>query len=323
MRSSPIRRWSRSFGKQGHVLLLVGAFLIAVPGYAPLAQEGSRNLFSKCEPQKQEQPGALPAAPRGKKLVLKDGTFHLVRSYERKGDRVRYYSVERSAWEEIPADLVDWEATRKAEEEENRRQQEQLEKARTSEQKARAEEVDVDASIEVAPGHFLPEGEGLWVWDGKVIAPLGQVGADPKLDKKRLMTQIFVPVPIIPTRHRIQIAGKKAAFRLTTPQPEFYFRTADKREPEVELIRVRVKGNVREVQVVDTNLVGEQYARARTVAIQRWQVARGVYRLTISESLEPGEYVLAEYLPGEGMNLYVWDFGVDAATPPPSKTPSK
>src|ERR1700719_1284499 len=38
---------------------------------------------------------------RGKKLVLKDGSFQLVRSYSRNGDRVRYYSLERSGWGEI------------------------------------------------------------------------------------------------------------------------------------------------------------------------------------------------------------------------------
>src|SRR5262249_41526149 len=52
---------------------------------------------------------------RGKKLVLKNGDFQLVRSYERKGDRVRYLSAERGEWEEIPAALVDWDATKRAE----------------------------------------------------------------------------------------------------------------------------------------------------------------------------------------------------------------
>ena len=324
MRSPTTGRWP-GLRRKCSALLLGGIFL-AAPASSPLAQE----------PQKKEQPIEIPTAPRGKKLILKDGSFHLVRSYERKGDRVRYYSVERSAWEELPADMVDWEATRKAEEEQNQREAEQREKVVASEQKARAEEVDVDASIEVAPGQFLPEGEGMWVWDGKMFTPLSQVGADPKLDKKRLLGQIFVPVPIIPTRHRIQIAGKKAELRLTTAQPEFYFRTADQREPEIQLIRVRVKGNVREVQVVDTNLVGEQNAKAQIVAMQRWKAARGVYRLTLGESLEPGEYVLAEYIssdpqssePATTMNLYVWDFGVDAVTParhggPPPPAPQK
>src|SRR5882762_4317339 len=49
-----------------------------------------------------------PALPRGKKLVLKDGSFQLVRGYSRNGERVRYLSAERGDWEEIPAAMVDW-----------------------------------------------------------------------------------------------------------------------------------------------------------------------------------------------------------------------
>src|ERR1700685_4168817 len=51
--------------------------------------------------------------PRGQKLILKDGTFQLVREYQVDGDRVRYYSLDSSQWEAMPADMVDWDATKK------------------------------------------------------------------------------------------------------------------------------------------------------------------------------------------------------------------
>src|SRR5271163_2701757 len=45
------------------------------------------------------------------KLYLKDGGYHLVREYQVQSDRVRFYSVERSQWEEIPLDMVDLKRT--------------------------------------------------------------------------------------------------------------------------------------------------------------------------------------------------------------------
>ena len=41
------------------------------------------------------------------KLYLKDGSYHVVREYQVQSDRVHFYSVERSQWEDIPLDLVD------------------------------------------------------------------------------------------------------------------------------------------------------------------------------------------------------------------------
>jgi len=284
-------------------LVLAGLFALLTPAAFLYPSAGAG-------PAQEQQP-AIPTAARGTKLILKDGSFHLVRSYERKGDRLRYYSVERSAWEEIPTELVDWEATRKAEEAEAQKTQELAEKARTAETTVRAADIDVDSSIEYAPGQFLPEAEGFYAIQGNEVIPLPAVGADVKLDKGRLLTQILVPIPVISSRHRVRIAGKKSAVRLTAREPEFYFRTDDEREPEVELLRAEIKGNTRIIQAVETNIVGDQSRKGKVMSMQRWKVARGVYRFTMGEPLPPGEYALAEYLPGEGISFYLWDFGVD------------
>ncbi len=292
---------------------------------AQVAQEPSASGQSKAD-------SGITALPRGKKLILRDGSFQIVRSYERKGGRVRYYSVERGAWEELPAAMVDWDATAKAEAEENRSAEELAKKVHIEEEQRRAEiPLDIDASLPVAPGVFLPPGEGMFLVEGHSVTPLEQVDTKLKTDKKQFLKQVLVPVPIVPGKRNLVIAGAKAKLRFQTTQPEFYLREAPpdpehpspvqkssrpgESGPEVELVRAAVKGDKRQVGSIST-FMGEQVGEKRnTISIQRWEIARNVFRFTLSQSLEPGEYVLAEILP-EGMNLYVWDFGVDRSSAP-------
>ena len=279
---------------------------------------------------------AAPASlPRGKKLVLTDGSFQLVRNYEKTGDRVRYFSVERGAWEEIPAAMVDWDATKKAEAADEKTTAALLEKVRIQEAAAKAETpVDVDASLTVAPGVFLPDGEGMFAFEDKSVKRLGQAGSDVKTDKKTVLKQVFSPIPIIPSKRNVEIPGTRATVRLTSSVPEFYLREPAPDPdhdssvlrtgrqgvsgPEVALVRAKVKGNRRLLESIRSQF-GQEISQERDeIAIQRWEVAPDIYRFTLSAPLPPGEYALAEILE-DGLNLYVWDFGVDRAPASASK----
>lgn len=265
---------------------------------------------------------------RGKKLVLKDGSYQLIREYELKGERVRYFSTERGQWEEIPTTMVDWDATKKAESAEQKTDEALLKKVENQEAATHAQTpIDVDASLLVAPGVFLPDGEGMFAIEGKSVKRIAQVGSDVKTDKKTMLKQVLTPIPIIPSKRNVEIPGTRAAVRLTTGTPEFYLRSplpdADESSgierssrlgdaaPEVVLVRAKVKGNKRLLESLRSYFGQEIGQERQEIAVQRWDVAPDVYRFTLSEQLVPGEYALAEILPG-GMNLFVWDFAVDA-----------
>lgn len=267
--------------------------------------------------------------PRGLKLMLADGTYQLVREYQRNGERVRYFSMERGAWEELPASMVDWKATAATEAEMEKESTALVEKVHKQEESRRMDNaIDIDASLQVSSGAFLPSGEGMFVVEGKSIRILDQAGAESKQDKKRVLAEVLSPVHAVPGKQNIVLPAAHAVVRLRTNQPEFYLREpppdpeltssiqrsqrVNDSGPDVVLVRTKVGKNSRQLESISTLFGQAMSAKVNEILIQRWEVAPNVYRFTLGQSLPPGEYVLAEVL-ADGLNLYVWDFGLDEA----------
>ena len=288
---------------------------------APLALALAAQSPSPAPPSSsQERPAPAPPSssqdvplpiPQGTRLILKDGNFLLVREYRITADRVRYWSVEREAWEEIPAALVDWDATHKGEADDAARKKQIDQKLREIAQRQNSADLTVDTSIEVAPGVFLPDAPGFYVVAGGAVDTIGQNLAESHLGKARLLAQIFTPIPIVPAKHTVEMKGARAKFRIRDPHPEFYIRTQDGHEPQIALIRASVHGSSRMITEINTSVVGISTTKDKQIALERWVAANGLYRYTMGQKLEPGEYAFVQNVPDKGLDLYLWDFGVD------------
>jgi hypothetical protein len=258
----------------------------------------------------QDQTGIREALPKGKKLILTDGTFQLAREYSVEGDRVRYWSVERSQWEEIPANMVNWDATHKAEVEQAAQDAQLKAKIHASELAMRTQDIDVDRSLEIKPGLFLPDAAGLYALETKQIYVMKQSLAATHMSKGREVERILSGIPLIPEKQTLEIADAHAALRLTVGEPEFFMRPADDREPRFRLLRAQIKNGHRVLENVSILMTGQQNHHATDVDFQTWTPARGVFRYTVNRPLQPGEYAFIE-MTNEGISSYVWDFGID------------
>jgi hypothetical protein len=242
---------------------------------------------------------ALPAATI--RLYLKDGTYHSVREYGKKGDRVRYFSTERGDWEEIPLDLVDLtktqsEIARRADE---RKEDAQLQDAEEKAERAQAREI---SQIPWEPGVFRVEGEKvatLKLAESKVVS-----------NKRRSILKALSPIPVVSGKATVELDGPSAALSVPPGQPEFYIRLSA--EERFAIIRLTPAKAVRVVQKWDiipvTNEIVEQTDVIETF---KQQLADGLYKIWPTKPLTAGEYAVVEYTEGKG-NIQVWDFSVAA-----------
>jgi len=244
------------------------------------------------------------------KLCMKDGSYQMVSSYEVHGDRVRYFSVERSDWEEIPTSLVDFDATKRAQEETQATEKKRVEEAKEIDKERFYK--PPDEGMEVAPGIRLPGDDGIFTVEGHRLVRLVQSAGEIVTDKKRAAMVLAVPLPVVKTRSLVVLEGAKAAIRLNDPLPVFYVQSAGGLGAKLELVRVKPGKESRVVEDVETSRGknGKSTEERTMVSLQRKQVAPNLYTLKPLDPLEAGEYVLGE-LAGDKLSLDVWDFGYE------------
>jgi hypothetical protein len=277
------------------------------------------------------------AADVRKRLFLKDGTYQVIQKYEVQGDRVRYLSAERRAWEEVPSNMVDWDATHKYEAEHAETEQPAVEKIPTKEEMAK--QMEEAMTPEVAPNLRLPKTGGVFAVDSENSQPrlveLTQNSGDinQHVGKNILIRKV---IKVAPTTETIELPGQHSKIQLHTSRPTVYLNVdTDPEEEDASVARKRYKSrpssdayrykfvkleqksNVRIIGSVKNFSVSEDSLANQTVLSTYGRIMDGDVWVKIepNQELAPGEYAIAEMLTGQQINRFVWDFSI-AGTPP-------
>jgi hypothetical protein len=244
------------------------------------------------------------------KLYMTDGSYQIVSSYEVHGDRVRYFSVERAEWEEVPTSLVDFDATKRNQEEEKAADKKLVEEAKETE-KERFYKAP-NQGFETASGLRLPGDDGIFTVDGKRVIRMVQMSSEVVTDKKRAAMMLAVPLPVVKAKSLVVLDGAKAAIRLNDPMPVFYVQSSSGLGTKLELVHLKPGKESRIVEDIETarGKNGQSTEDRATIAIERKQLATNLYSLRPLQPLEAGEYVLGEVV-DDKLSLDVYDFGFE------------
>ena len=269
------------------------------------------------------------AQAKTKRLILKDGSYQVATKWEVKGDRVRYYSAERYEWEELPAAMVDWNATEKWEKQQGAALNEQA-AAQLAADKAEEEA----ASPTIAPGLRLPEQGGVFLLDKfaqrDTLVELVQNGTQVnKQTGKNILRAVINPLPT-GTTQKVELKGAHARVQSHQAAPQIFVNinydddSATGGEESVKLtkeerfkiVRVKPAGkDKRAIADLKISLLGSMKEQRNVISARAEAVGTDWVKITPAQSLEPGEYALVEMLTLKQMNLYVWDFGVNPKAP--------
>jgi hypothetical protein len=290
----------------------------------------------------------LPGLATNHRLILKDGSYQMVRKYEIVGDRVRYISVERGGdWEELPVDLIDWEATRKWERDHANQADDAspaMKEAAEIDKEAEADRVAQAARRpEVAKGLELPDEDGVFVLDTFQGAPelveLVPVDLAVNAKNKRGLSTLN---PLAGTKANLELQGAEAKVHLHVNEPAIYLSLAASDDAEEVLshsltiqtngakettnrkhgahsptsgfaiVRADERNTVRIIGAIHVT-AGGTVTQDENVIPAKVEVLAGKHwlKITPQDPLTIGEYALVEILSASDISQSAWDFRVD------------
>jgi hypothetical protein len=291
----------------------------------------------------------IPGTGANHRLILKDGTYQIVRTYEIVGERVRYISVERGGdWEELPTSLVDWEATRKWERDHASQPAEEaspaMKEAEDLDKEEAAEREEQKARMpEVAKGLELPDEDGVFVLDTFEGTPelveLVPTELNANANTKHGLSTLN---PLAGQKASLELEGPHAKAHLHVNDPAIYLslNVPDTAEPVLShpitvatggakevagrkhgahstssgfaIVRVDERKALRVVGAIHMSPTGK-LTQEEDVIPAKVEVLPGKRWLKIApaQPLLIGEYALVEIVSASEINQSVWDFRVD------------
>jgi len=281
---------------------------------------------------------------------LKDGSYQVVMSYQVKGKIVSYLSAERGDTEEIPYDLIDWDATHKWERQHTAAGDNPAPgQAPAIDPELLKEEADRAALMpEVAPNLNLPEQDSVLALDyfhgAPELVPLVQSDGDLNHTTSHNILK-FVLNPRAAAHQIVQLKGETAAVQMHLDTPVIYMRLGDdsgirrggtpltvdthgagsgaktdasggSADSGFVIVRADVRTDARVLLSFNIGALGSVKQQPYVVEMTSEVLPGGHWmKLTPKKPLDFGEYALMEVVSDSEVNLGVWDFGVHPVAP--------
>jgi len=140
--------------------------------------------------------------------------------------------------------------------------------------------------------------------------------------------------PIASAHQTVEVPGKHAPVQSHVTVPALYINIDRGEETEADaaieqirkkdsvpppdrfrIVRLEAKGDKRVVGDIKVAVYGKISQEAKFAPTTSQPMTGGWVKVTPTEALATGEYAVVEMLGKEGMNLYVWDFGVNPSAP--------